>query len=277
MKLNELSKRVLTAAIGIPVLIFALIKGKYVFLLLVVLVGVVGLWEFFRIMELKGYKPAKTAGYISGIIIICSSYFLKDYSLAIFVVIIFILSAGLFEKDNKSALSGTGVTIFGVLYLAGLISFAIRLRNLSSFINARHITNQTDIYAVFFPIAIIFLSDTGAYFVGKAYGKNRVAPNISPKKSWEGVVGGILTSLLAGYIIWRIAPQILPLKHVLILSVILSIAGLGGDLAESRIKRDAEVKDSGSIFPGHGGVMDRVDALLFGLPITYIYLCWYFN
>ncbi len=288
MRLGELTKRILTAIVGIPILIFALVKGGYVLVTLIAFAVVIGLWEFFHIMELRGYKPIKTAGYLSGLIIVFSSYFFRDYFLMLFLVLMFILFISLFEKDNKTALSGTGGTIFGVFYIAGLLSFAIKLRNLGillvaqyksfgTFLTAQHIDERTGIYAVFFPIAIIFLSDTGAYFVGKAYGKRRVAPNISPKKSWEGVGGGIAVSLAAAYAIWCIAPDRFPLKQSLILSVILSVSGLVGDLVESKIKRDAGVKDSGTIFPGHGGVMDRIDALLFGLPIAYIYFLMYFR
>jgi phosphatidate cytidylyltransferase len=288
MKFGELSKRIVTAVVGVPILIFALVEGGYVLLTLVAFVTVIGLWEFFHAMELRGYKPVKTAGYLSGLVIVFSAYLLKDYFLILFLVLLFILFISLFEKDNKTALSGTGGTIFGVFYIAGLLSFAIKLRelgtflagqykSLGSFLATRHIDDKTGIYAIFFPIAIIFISDTGAYFVGKAYGKRRVAPAISPKKSWEGVLGGIAASLVAAYVIWRIAPDRFPLGQAVILSVILSIAGLAGDLVESRIKRDAGVKDSGTIFPGHGGIMDRIDALLFGLPIAYIYFLMYFR
>ena len=288
MKFGDLSKRLLTAVVGIPILIFALVQGGYVLLTLVAFVAVIGLWEFFHAMELRGYKPLKTAGYVSGLVIVFSAYFLQNYFLVLFVVLLFILFMGLFEKDNKAALSGTGGTIFGVFYIAGLLTFAIKLRNLGTFLTTQyrslgpflttqHIDDRTGIYAIFFPIAVIFISDTGAYFIGKAYGKRRVAPAISPKKSWEGVGGGIAASLIAAFVIWMIAPDRFPLEQAFILSVLLSIAGLAGDLVESRIKRDAEVKDSGTIFPGHGGVMDRIDALLFGLPIAYIYFLMYFK
>lgn len=288
MKLGELSKRLLTAIVGIPIVLVALFRGGYVLLALVALVTIIGLWEFFHIMELKQYKPLKTAGYVSGLVVVFASYFTRDYFFIVFVVLILILFAGLFEKDTTTALSGTGGTIFGVLYIAGLLSFAIKLRNIGtviaqqhtfpgSLLTAHHIDRGTGIYALLFPIAIIFISDTGAYFIGKAYGKRRVAPAISPKKSWEGVGGGIGASLAAATVIWMIAPQRFPLGQALILSVLLSVAGLAGDLVESRLKRDAGIKDSGSLFPGHGGVMDRIDALLFGLPIAYLYFFLYFH
>lgn len=288
MKLSELSKRILTAVIGVPIVVFAFIKGGYVLLTIVVFVALVGLWEFFNMMEKRGYKPLKISGYISGLVIIFSVYFLNSYTLILSGVILFILFLGLFEKDNKAALSGTGGTIFGVFYIAGLLSFGIKIRNiglmlgqqykmLGSFLISNHIDDNTGVYAIFFVVAVIFLSDTGAYFIGKAYGRRRVAPNISPKKSWEGAAGGVIASLIAAIIMWCIAPSRFPFIHVIILSVILSIVGLAGDLVESRIKRDAEVKDSGTIFPGHGGVMDRIDALLFGLPVAYVYFLFYFE
>ncbi len=288
MKLGELSKRLLTAVVGIPIVLVALFRGGYVLLALVAFVTVIGLWEFFHIMELKGFKPLKAAGYVSGLGVVIAAYGLQDYYFIVFAVMIFILCAGLFEKDATAALSGTGGTIFGVLYIAGLLSFAIRLRDLGTSLAgnsasssplraARHIDNGTGIYALLFTIAVIFISDTGAYFVGKTYGKRRVAPAISPKKSWEGVGGGIAASLIAAAVIWKIAPQRFPLGQALILSVLLSISGLAGDLTESRLKRDAGVKDSGALFPGHGGVMDRIDALLFGLPVAYLYFLLYYR
>lgn len=288
MKLNELSKRLLTAIVGVPIVVFAFVKGGYVLLTIVTFVSLVGLWEFFNIMEIRGYKPLKISGYISGVVIIFSAYFYYNFTLVLFGVVLFILFVGLFEKDNKAAISGTGGTIFGVFYIAGLLSFGIKIRNLGlmleehykvlgSFLISAHIDDTTGTYAIFFIVAVIFLSDTGAYFIGKAYGKRRVAPTISPKKSWEGVAGGIGASLMTACIMWLIAPQKFPLLHAIILSVLLSFAGLAGDLVESRIKRDADVKDSGTIFPGHGGVMDRIDALLFGLPVAYVYFLSYFR
>ena len=286
MKMGELPKRISTAVVGVPILVFALIKGGYVLLTIVAFVTIVGLWEFFNIMELRGYRPLKISGYISGLLIIFSAYFMHNYFLILIGVFLFILFIGLFEKDNKAALSGIGGTVFGVFYIAGLLSFALKLRNmglffedqykiLGSFLAAKHINEGTGVYAIFFAIAVIFISDTGAYFIGKNYGKRRIAPNISPKKSWEGVAGGIAASIIAAYIIWWIAPVRFPLKHAIILSVILSLVGVAGDLVESRIKRDADIKDSGTIFPGHGGILDRIDALLFGLPVAYIYFLLY--
>ncbi len=292
MKFGELAKRVLTAAIGVPVLIYAFLYGGYFLLTLVVFVMFVGLWEFFSIMELKKYKPVKIAGYVSGLFIVFSFYFFQNpsyYFIVIFCALLLISFMGLFEKDNQAAISGMSGTIFAVLYIPGLLSFSLLIRNLGlfllerykniggTFLSSMHISEKTGVYGLFFVVAVVFMNDTGAYFVGKNYGKNRVAPNISPKKSWEGVIGGIVSSLFTGAVIWYIVPDFLPLKHALILSGLLSIAALIGDLIESKIKRDAGIKDSGTIFPGHGGVMDRIDALLLGLPVSYVYFMLYYR
>ncbi|MCL4557456.1 MAG: phosphatidate cytidylyltransferase [Deltaproteobacteria bacterium] len=289
MKSGELSKRLLTALVGVPIIVFAFIKGGYVLLAVVLFVALVGLWEFFNIMEARGYRPLRISGYVSGILIILSVYLLNgSYLLVLFGTVLFILIAGLFEEDNRTALSGTGGTVFGVMYIAGLLGFGIKLRDLGTVLerhykpfvplfSAHHIDDYTGVYAIFFVVAVIFLNDTGAYFIGRAYGRRRVAPAISPKKSWEGVLGGVAASVATACVIWRISPERFPLAHAIILSVILSFSGLAGDLAESRMKRDAGVKDSGAIFPGHGGIMDRIDALLFGLPVAYVYFLFYFR
>ncbi len=288
MKSGELSKRLMTALVGIPIIVFAFVKGGNVFLALVLFVVLVGLWEFFTIMETKGYRPLKVSGYISGILIVFSVHLIRDPSIMLLGTVVLMLTVGLFTGDSGSALSGTGGTIFGVIYIAGLLSFGIRLRDLgivlahrygdmSPLLAMHHIDDYTGMYTLFFVVAVIFLNDTGAYFVGRAWGKRRIAPTISPKKSWEGVMGGAATSIATACALWVIAPARFPLSDAIILSVILSFSGLAGDLAESRIKRDAGVKDSGSIFPGHGGIMDRIDALLFGLPVAYVYFWCYFR
>ncbi len=258
--MGELTKRLLTAVIGVPILVFALIEGGYALLTIVTFVMVIGLWEFFNIMELRGYKPLKIPGYISGFLIIFSAYFFHNYFFILFAVFLFILIAGLFEKDNKTALSGMGVTILGVFYISGLLSFAIRIRDLgailaerhkelASFLNVLHINEGTGVYAIFFVVAVIFMNDTGAYFIGRPFGKRRVAPGISPGKSWEGVLGGIIASIVTACIMWWIAPERLPLKYAIVLSIILSFAGLAGDLWNQSSKETPALRIQAQYFP----------------------------
>ena len=124
---------------------------------------------------------------------------------------------------------------------------------------------------VFFLLLVVWLGDSGAYYVGKKFGKHKLSPRISPKKTIEGLAGGITTSIIAAIVIhFTFFPEF-PLHHAIIAGVILSFAGVVGDLAESMWKRSADVKDSGTLLPGHGGFLDRFDSILFTAPILYCY------
>jgi phosphatidate cytidylyltransferase len=122
---------------------------------------------------------------------------------------------------------------------------------------------------IVFVLAITFISDTGAYFTGRLWGQHRMAPYISPKKSWEGALGGLLFAMLAGALLVHLLGLPIPTWAGALLGGIGSIAGQAGDLAESLIKRQVDIKDSGHIIPGHGGILDRIDSLLFTAPVLY--------
>jgi phosphatidate cytidylyltransferase len=124
---------------------------------------------------------------------------------------------------------------------------------------------------VFFLVLVVWLGDAGAYYVGKKFGKRKLSPHISPKKTVEGLVGGILTSVVTAVVIHFTFMTGFPLAHAIIVAIVLSIAGVIGDLAESMWKRSAAVKDSGTLIPGHGGFLDRFDSILFTTPILYVY------
>jgi phosphatidate cytidylyltransferase len=127
-------------------------------------------------------------------------------------------------------------------------------------------------WLIFFLLLVTWASDTGAYYVGTLYGRHRLAPTISPKKTVEGLVGGLIAAIIAGYIArWWFLPELSGLD-CLVLATLLTIAGLWGDLAESAMKRTVGMKDSGGILPGHGGMLDRLDSLLFATPVFYYYI-----
>jgi len=123
-----------------------------------------------------------------------------------------------------------------------------------------------------YALLLNWAGDIGAYYIGKPYGRHKLAPRVSPNKSWEGSVASVFTSMLVGWLyLSRALPEV-PLSHVLGLTAVANVAGQLGDLAESAMKRGAQVKDSGAILPGHGGFLDRVDSTLFALPVIYAYL-----
>ena len=169
-------------------------------------------------------------------------------------------------------LTGVGVTILGVLYIAFLGGFIVSMRVGFENTIAPHLS--TKLLAFFF--LVVMGADTGAYYVGKNFGKHKLAPNISPGKTWEGVVGGlVLSSVFAAISSAAFFPD-LPYKVSVPLAIAMSIVGLFGDLAESAIKRGAGAKDAASILPGHGGLLDRLDSLLFNAPILYYFARFYF-
>jgi phosphatidate cytidylyltransferase len=161
----------------------------------------------------------------------------------------------------EQSLRDGAMTLFGVLYL-GLTLGTLAMTRLLP---------QGE-WLIFFLLLVTWASDTGAYYVGTLYGRHRLAPTISPKKTVEGLVGGLIAAIIAGYIArWWFLPELSGLD-CLILATLLTIAGLWGDLAESAMKRTVGMKDSGGILPGHGGMLDRLDSLLFATPVFYYYI-----
>ena len=168
-------------------------------------------------------------------------------------------------------LTGVGVTLLGVIYVAFLGGFLVSVR--TGFENGVNLS--THLLAFFF--LVIFGSDAGAYFAGRAFGKHKLAPMISPGKTVEGLIGGLIaaTGFAALATVWFF-PE-LPYKWSIPLAVVLAAAGVLGDLAESAMKRGSKTKDAASILPGHGGLLDRLDSLLLGAPILYYFARFYFS
>ncbi|OGW19807.1 MAG: hypothetical protein A3K09_02785, partial [Nitrospinae bacterium RIFCSPLOWO2_12_FULL_47_7] len=166
------------------------------------------------------------------------------------------------EKDVRLAINQIAYTLLGVFYVAGLLGFFVLLRNL-----------QEGPFLIFFVFIVIWLGDTAAYYAGRRFGKTRLAPHISPNKTVEGAIAGLGGSLLGGVAakFWFLP---IPLIHCLIVAIICGIIGQFGDLAESVLKRNTGTKDSGALIPGHGGILDRLDSLMFAGPAFYFYYHW---
>lgn len=167
-------------------------------------------------------------------------------------------------------LTGIGVTLLGVMYVAFLGGYLVAIR--VGF--ETQVGLSTHLLGYFF--LVLFGSDAGAYFAGKAFGKHKLAPAISPGKTVEGLIGGIIAAAaFAALSTWWFFPE-LPYQWSIALAVVLAVVGVLGDLCESAMKRGSDAKDSASILPGHGGLLDRLDSLLFGAPILYYFARFYF-
>jgi phosphatidate cytidylyltransferase len=166
------------------------------------------------------------------------------------------------KRPMVEALPAAGISSSGLVLVAFPLTFAIRLQRIESFGPA----------LLFFALVITWVGDTSAYFVGRATGEHKLAPILSPNKSWEGTVASLVGALLVGVVFARYVN--IPLPHFLAMAVVGNIAGQAGDLLESAYKRSAGVKDSGSLLPGHGGVLDRIDALILAIPVVWYYWIW---
>ena len=178
-------------------------------------------------------------------------------------------------KRQPKPIANVGTTVLGAIYVGWLFSYLTLLRghNLPPvLIPPVHGTTQGE-WLVFFVAGTTWLSDSGALFVGRALGRHKMAPMVSPSKTWEGGLGGLVVALLGGLVFGKMLH--LPLAHAAALAVLCGLAGQIGDLSESALKRDLGVKDSGVVIPGHGGILDRIDSLLFSAPIAYYYILFF--
>ena len=230
---------------------------------LVVLAGGLALFEFYR-MYFGGRSHSLLIGIgLTGFAALILGTYRPDILVpAILATLIGIISVPLLSRVSlEESLRDSAVTLFGVLYLGLTLSTLSMTRLLP----------QGE-WLIFFLLLVTWASDTGAYYVGTLYGRHRLAPTISPKKTVEGLVGGLIGAIIVAYAArWWFLPELSSLD-CLILATLLTITGLWGDLTESAMKRSVGMKDSGGILPGHGGMLDRLDSLLFTAPVFYYYV-----
>lgn len=263
-------KRVASAFIGIPVLIFTVYKGGLLFLALVSVVAFLGLSEFYVLIEKKGIKLPKFIFITNGLIFVFLSLaqihsgLIFDFFL--FYVLVSILIIQLFQNDQNNPLLNSSLSFLGIVYVGWLSAHLLYLRDLPG-----------GFFYVILVLLATWANDTGAYFIGMNFGKRKLCPKISPNKTVEGALGGLVSTLIITFLtgIWinKLLPQFsFSAVHLLFLGVLVSLAAQFGDLVESLFKRDAGLKDSSNLIPGHGGILDRFDSLLFAAPVVYYYL-----
>ena len=276
-------QRIITAVIVLPFLIASILISwlQPLFVALAAAALVLGLYEFYVLARKKDIKPDIAAGYLGGAAIFTIFYFASPFPgterldvQTILLVILLLVVATLIAATLRGApydkmISSTSATILGVLYVVLLGSHLVAVR--TGFPHAL----AADLLSFFF--LILMGADIGAYYVGRAMGKHKLAPKISPGKTWEGVVGGVLAALiLAAVSHYWFFPE-LPLKFALPLAAVMILLGILGDLTESALKRGAGAKDAANILPGHGGILDRLDSLLFNAPLLYYFARVYFG
>jgi phosphatidate cytidylyltransferase len=249
--------RIITAIIGIPAMLVCAWQGGLLFLLFVFLVVLAGSFEFHKLVAKCGCKNPLLL-LVLGALIFPTAFFAYPRLLGalFFCYLLFCYLYYLYYFGSFTPVD-LGLTILAVLYVSCGFSHLLLLRQLDQ-----------GFWLVFYVFAIVWATDTGAYFTGINWGKHKLAPGISPHKTWEGFAGGVLGSMAAALLLTGLAD--LELGRILVLiAPLISVAGQLGDLFESGLKRYACTKDSGNLIPGHGGVLDRFDSMLWAAPLAY--------
>ncbi|MDD5428248.1 MAG: phosphatidate cytidylyltransferase [Candidatus Omnitrophica bacterium] len=264
----SLTKRILTSILMLTLagLVIFLFPNWVFSLLASVMIGI-ALMEFFNLVEKKNIFIYKYIGVAIGMCVPVLIYFqmggegyftLEPFFIVIACLFIFVLQ--FIRRDSSQSLSSIAVTLFGLLYIAWFFSFFIKIKFL-----------QNGALLVAFLIIVTKMGDVGAYLVGNAIGKHPLIPRISPNKTVEGTIGGLAFSVMSAVAAKSFLPHF-PYGHLVVLGVLLGILAQVGDLAESLLKRDCAVKDSGAVLSGFGGMLDLIDSLLFTTPIFYFYI-----
>ncbi len=261
--------RLVVILLGVPCLYLITLRGGFFFLALVDMIILLGLREFYLLMKAKGYEPFEALGYFCALAI--SGYAWRQgvaVPLILTGSLLVIMARELWRRQPHRSLGHIAVTVFGIMYVGWLGSHLVMLRQLPA---SMGISSHVGAQLVFFTALVVWFTDTGAYLTGVAVGRHKLAPLISPNKTIEGAIGGLVAGTAAGILAshW-FAGFLTPFAGGL-LGLVGAGVGQIGDLAESMIKRDVGLKDTAELIPGHGGILDRFDSLLFVAPVFYYF------
>jgi phosphatidate cytidylyltransferase len=251
-------KRILTALVLIPTVAWVVLwANPWIFLAVLMTVACLCWHEYNEIAGAYGFGKPGIAGCVMGLAMLAwpGMHWLALVGFAVVVLIVVMR-----EETLAHALPRASLLVLGVIYIFGCWKCARPLRE------------EYSAHWLMYALLLNWAGDIGAYYIGKPFGKHKLAPRVSPNKTWEGSIASVITSVaVGGLYLTRFLPQV-PVVQVIGLTAVANAAGQLGDLAESAMKRGAQVKDSGALLPGHGGFLDRVDSTLFALPVIYAYL-----
>jgi phosphatidate cytidylyltransferase len=274
---SELTRRVLFALVGAPLTVALIFAGGWVFAAALSAVAAIGAWELLRMARTGGSDPMEIPAIVLAAAIplaVHASYlgvFQVTLTMAVLVFLALLASVIWTRGVERKPLVSFAVTIAAIIYPA-LVAYMYPIRY-----HAYAVGALAGTVLVMFPIAVTWATDTGAYAFGRMFGRHKLIPAVSPAKTIEGAVGGLLVAILgawiyAQFLLKPFAQLGLSPKGLVIFGIVIGVVGQLGDLAESLLKRDAGVKDSSKLLPGHGGILDRFDSLLFVLPVAYLLL-----
>lgn len=270
--MSNLSKRAIYGAVYVAIMLGGTLIHPLAFALIFATILFFTQFEFYNVVEKGGYKPSKWVSTVSGILLFAISFgisvgYLKyEFAFAFIPIALFLLIFEIFSS-KENTIGNSGLNLLGFAYIAapfGVMNFIIHPT----------INGQDSLFYPWILVGVFFIlwvNDSGAYFVGSALGKHKMCPNISPKKTWEGLIGGAVFGVIMG-IVNAVLFQEISITDWIAIAILTVIFGTLGDLFQSKIKRELGVKDSGNILPGHGGFLDRLDSLLFAIPAIFIWL-----
>jgi phosphatidate cytidylyltransferase len=287
---SELTRRILFGVIAAPVAVIIVFAGGAALAALLAIVSALAAWEYFRLARATGLAPLDDIGIaLAGLVpLLVHARYLGLYQFPLSgmaIVVLVILALTIWMRGVQGRPSGAAAaTIFGVAYTGGMLSFGYAIRyhdyvigDVGVMLGGHRIPVSTGGILLLLPLLLTWASDIGAFFVGRAFGKRKLIPSVSPGKTVAGAVGAVVVTVIVAWLyvrfVLRPATQLAFTPWgLLAFGIVISIAAQVGDLAESLLKREAGVKDSSHLIPGHGGVLDRFDSLLFVLPVAYVLL-----
>ena len=280
-KMKNFLIRTASGAVMLIVVLGAMLLSKWSFMALMSVIAIGGMWEFYRFSQKAGYEPMKVLGIFTGVVMLCAGLALSMFfdsansgnalillvaSIAALVLIVPLMFICELYRKSATPIANIATSLLGALYVALPMALLIVTPMLLG-------GGEWNPWIMILYIFIIWANDVFAYLFGITLGRHRLFERISPKKSWEGFFGGLLGAMAMGWVAATILGASVPMW--IGLALVAAISGVFGDLVESLMKRSVDIKDSGNIIPGHGGWLDRFDALILSAPFVFIYACIY--
>ncbi|HJR42717.1 MAG TPA: phosphatidate cytidylyltransferase [Gemmatimonadaceae bacterium] len=278
MALSELARRTLFAVVAIPIVLGVIWVGDAALAALLAIAAALAAWEFFRLAERGEYAPLGATGIGVAAVLPLVAHAQRrgvvtpSVTWAVLAVLAMLAVALVARGPARRPIGAVAVTVLGVVYTGGLLSYAYILRY-HRFTNYA-LGAEAGAVLLLLPVLLTWTSDTGGYFVGRSFGRHKLLPSVSPGKTIEGAVGALVLCAIVAWVYMRYV--LVPYAQLALTPVSAALFGIGvsvavqiGDLVESLMKREVAVKDSSHLVPGHGGVLDRLDGMLFALPVAY--------
>jgi len=266
-----LNKRIATVAVIIPVSVTFVVIGGWPFFLFICAILGISTWEYWRMFKQGGFSPNPSALF-AGVLLLAAARNFEGFNHSDWIITLIILAAMtvhtiMYEQKREQSATDFGITLAGIFYIGWLGSYFLSVRQLPN-----------GLWWLLFLIPVVGIGDAGAYFIGNKFGKTKMAPKVSPNKTWEGYFGGILFATIGGAILaslWQLKVPVFNVPQGLLFGLILGVLTPLGDMGESMLKRQFNLKDTSQLLPGHGGFLDRIDTWLWSAAIGYYLITWF--